>query len=920
MRNLSTKDQITELVKRVDIAFGRCEQDGSKHVTGVPVIHLLDGQLYIGSDANAQTLKIPMDYPAAGLPYVDLTIAEGKVLRLYLLNGRTMADYHLSVVFGEAAAVTVDTEAKTIVITVVEDTTTVAALRTLILADATAKTLLAPRLVSCVNGDVFAAEQAATDLTVGTPESLACLLDVGGMRLPVYEVTTSALILYVPAYAVAETNPVWVWKSRIAAASKGGCLVANLEQLGRKRSFGVLYVTALGSQTGGDVLESVISFIDELPAEPDEGDRYVLTTDDHIYTFINELWDEYTPDIGDLVQVETGDDAGKYFSWSREAWVDFSTIVSHNILSGLQGGTAGEYYHLESAEHEGLVAGGVTTLHQHNADDVVYDPEESGLAAEEVQAAIDEVVGRLVTQEAKDVQPAEIGVAATDTDGAGACAVTDPGHDHGAATGAGASHSHTLTGPSGAGAAHTHTFTNPTGAAVAHTHGVSGNTDAGGTGATGAGGTGSTGAGSAHTHSVTGNTDAGGTGATGAGGTGDTGAGTSHGHAISGATAADGAVATGAGGTGATGAGSSHTHGLSGALAADGTGASGSAGAQTTTPQVVNIGLIAAKGGLPAFHAPLVGAEVPFDVSAGFAAGLFPGRGCEVTASGAYDGGDLTISYIDAFGTARQVVMTPTPGGTVVVHRAIREMTRVQSASNVTLGETIALAPGDGFGAVPGLTTQENVVSTVGYDAVTQVDATTGYALPTTAPDGAKYFTTLGLLATAAAHTHTGPSHTHGLGTLAVDAEAAHTHAGPSHTHTGGSHTHAAGTLAGDGEAAHTHAGPSHTHTGPSHQHGVSLTTGSEDAHTHAGPSHTHTGPSHTHGVSLTSGEGGGHDHTIPNADNEAAHTHALPASTNGEAAHTHAVASGQTGVTANRGAHAHGLTDPGHDHAFAAP
>lgn len=42
--------------------------------------------------------------------------------------------------------------------------------------------------------------------------------------------------------------------------------------------------------------------------------------------------------------------------------------VNHNDLSGLQGGTASEYYHLTQAQHGDLTDGGDSTLHFHSAD------------------------------------------------------------------------------------------------------------------------------------------------------------------------------------------------------------------------------------------------------------------------------------------------------------------------------------------------------------------------------------------------------------------------------------------------------------------------------------------------------------------------------------------------------------------------
>lgn len=83
------------------------------------------------------------------------------------------------------------------------------------------------------------------------------------------------------------------------------------------------------------------------------------------------------------------------------------------------------------------------------------------------------------------------------------------------------------------------------------------------------------------------------------------------------------------------------------------------------------------------------------------------------------------------------------------------------------------------------------------------------------------------------------PSHTH-TATFAGTAVAAHTHTGPSHTHT-----------------------MAHTHTGPSHTHGLN---GTNAAASSAG-AHTHTGPSHTHSFSATTGSAGAHTHAT-NSDN----------------------------------------------------
>lgn len=97
---------------------------------------------------------------------------------------------------------------------------------------------------------------------------------------------------------------------------------------------------------------------------------------------------------------------------------------------------------------------------------------------------------------------------------------------------------------------------------------------------------------------------------------------------------------------------------------------------------------------------------------------------------------------------------------------------------------------------------------------------------------------TLGDTGGAFDHTHTGPSHTHAVGTLAV---ASHNHsvgtlAVDSHTHAAGTlavanHTHGAGSLAA---ATHTHtmAGPTAESAG-AHTHGISGGIASDGAHTH---------------------------------------------------------------------------------------
>ena len=72
-----------------------------------------------------------------------------------------------------------------------------------------------------------------------------------------------------------------------------------------------------------------------------------------------------------------------------------------------------------------------------------------------------------------------------------------------------------------------------------------------------------------------------------------------------------------------------------------------------------------------------------------------------------------------------------------------------------------------------------------------------------------------------------------GGGSISTSSAGSHTHSGPSHSH-----------------------GMGHYHSGPSHTHDI-------DGHTHSGPSHTHTGGAHTHSFSDSYTLGWGHTHSI---------------------------------------------------------
>jgi len=95
------------------------------------------------------------------------------------------------------------------------------------------------------------------------------------------------------------------------------------------------------------------------PASPSTGDRYIVATggsgdwnghDNDIAEWNGSSWDFTTPTEGTACWVE--DDDINYV-WNGTSWIRFASTITHNYLSGLQGGTSGEYYHLTSDEYSG---------------------------------------------------------------------------------------------------------------------------------------------------------------------------------------------------------------------------------------------------------------------------------------------------------------------------------------------------------------------------------------------------------------------------------------------------------------------------------------------------------------------------------------------------------------------------------------
>lgn len=101
----------------------------------------------------------------------------------------------------------------------------------------------------------------------------------------------------------------------------------------------------------------VINFYDPtsgLPVGPTLADRYIASatangwTIHHIYQYNGATWDDSAPTTGWAVYV-TGLTAN--YGYNGSSWVLTSNMPAHNNLSGLQGGTTSQYYHLTSAQY-----------------------------------------------------------------------------------------------------------------------------------------------------------------------------------------------------------------------------------------------------------------------------------------------------------------------------------------------------------------------------------------------------------------------------------------------------------------------------------------------------------------------------------------------------------------------------------------
>jgi len=132
---------------------------------------------------------------------------------------------------------------------------------------------------------------------------------------------------------------------------------------------------------GLDWKDSVLTFAPIASGVQSTGNRYIASatgggwTKDQIYEWDGSQWVNDPVDEGAAAWVE--DEDGVY-TFNGTAWVKFGNTVTHNNLSGLQGGTSDEYYHLTSTMYSDLTSfGGVADASsQHTHDDRYFTESE----------------------------------------------------------------------------------------------------------------------------------------------------------------------------------------------------------------------------------------------------------------------------------------------------------------------------------------------------------------------------------------------------------------------------------------------------------------------------------------------------------------------------------------------------------------
>ena len=128
---------------------------------------------------------------------------------------------------------------------------------------------------------------------------------------------------------------------------------------------------------GLDWKDSVLDIIPVASGVQSVGNRYIASatgggwTINNIYEWDGSQWDEDVVNEGAATWVE---DEDSVYTFNGSNWVKFGNTVTHNNLSGLQGGISNEYYHLSSTMYSALTSfGGVNDAgSQHHHDGRYY--------------------------------------------------------------------------------------------------------------------------------------------------------------------------------------------------------------------------------------------------------------------------------------------------------------------------------------------------------------------------------------------------------------------------------------------------------------------------------------------------------------------------------------------------------------------
>jgi hypothetical protein len=94
----------------------------------------------------------------------------------------------------------------------------------------------------------------------------------------------------------------------------------------------------------------VLDIVGSLPGSPSTGDRYILTTGaQQINQWSGTAWVTSTPAAGWTAWVVSHSTYYEYVTGST-SWVDISTLLDHEKLRNLAGGTTGQHNHLTNAQ------------------------------------------------------------------------------------------------------------------------------------------------------------------------------------------------------------------------------------------------------------------------------------------------------------------------------------------------------------------------------------------------------------------------------------------------------------------------------------------------------------------------------------------------------------------------------------------